>query len=92
MENNLLQACFNVRLIDRLPLVDMHLEASLVSLEQRRQIPTLGLMYIRALPMLNLYLLEMDIIFVLKVIRVVSIKVVPILRVQDYGMNWQLML
>ena len=46
MENNILRSCFNVQLLDRLSLVDMHQEASLVSLEQRREIQTLSLMYI----------------------------------------------
>ena len=46
IQNNVLRTCFNVRLIDRLSLVDMHREASLVSLDQRRQIQLLGLMYI----------------------------------------------
>ena len=45
MENNILRTCYNVRLVDRLSLVDMHLEASLVSLEQRTKIQLLGLMY-----------------------------------------------
>ena len=35
-----------MRLLDRLSLVDMHRDASLVSLEQRRKLQLLGLMYI----------------------------------------------
>ena len=46
MENNLLRTCYNVRLIDRLSIADMHREPSLVSLEQRRKIQLLSLMYI----------------------------------------------
>ena len=34
IENNILRTCYNVRLVDRLSLVGMHREASLVSLEQ----------------------------------------------------------
>ena len=46
MENNLLRTCYNVRLIDRLSIADMHREPSLISLEQRRKIQLLSLMYI----------------------------------------------
>ena len=46
MVNNLLRTCYNVRLLDRWSLVDMHCEASLVSLEQRRTVQLLGLMYV----------------------------------------------
>ena len=46
LQNNSLRMCYNVRLLDRLSLVDMHREASLVSLEQRRKCQLLCLMYI----------------------------------------------
>ena len=46
IQNNILRCCNNVRLLDRLTLVDMHRDASLVSLEQRRKLQLLGLMYI----------------------------------------------
>ena len=46
IQNNCLRTCYNVRLIDRLSLSEMHREANLVSLEQRRQIQILCLMYI----------------------------------------------
>ena len=46
LQNNSLRICYNVRLLDRLPLVDMHREASLVSLEQRRKCQLLCLMFI----------------------------------------------
>ena len=46
IQNNVLRTCYNVRLMDRLSLFDMHREACLVSLEQRRKTQLLGLMYI----------------------------------------------
>ena len=46
MENNILRTCFNVHLMDRMSLVDMHREAFLVSLEQRRIVQLLGFMYL----------------------------------------------
>ena len=46
MQNDILRTCFNVKLFDRLSLVDMYREASLVSLEQQRSIELLGLMNI----------------------------------------------
>ena len=46
MENNILRNCYNVRLLDQWSLVDIHREASLVSLEQRRPVQLLGLMYV----------------------------------------------
>ena len=60
IQNTILRCCYNVRLLDRLTLVDMHREASLVSLEHRRQIQLPGLMYIytRIVGMLKEYLLE----------------------------------
>ena len=38
--------CYNVRLLDRLSLLEIHREANLASLEQRRHIQLLCLMYI----------------------------------------------
>ena len=46
IQNNCLRICYNVRLLDRLSLNDMHREANLLSLEQRRYIQLLCLMYI----------------------------------------------
>ena len=46
MESNILRNCYNVRLLGQWSLVDMHREASLVSLEQRRTVQLLGLMYV----------------------------------------------
>ena len=46
IKNNALIMCYNVRLLDRLSLVDIHHEASLVSLEQRRKCQLLSLMYV----------------------------------------------
>ena len=46
LQNNILRMCYNVRLLDRLSLVDLHREACLVSLEQRRKSQLLGLMYV----------------------------------------------
>ena len=46
IQNNALTMCYNVRLLDRLSLVDIHHEASLVSLEQRRKCQLLSLMYV----------------------------------------------
>ena len=45
IQNNCLRACYNVRLLDRMSLVNMHRESNLVSLDQRRYIQLLGLMY-----------------------------------------------
>ena len=46
IQNNCLHTCYNARLLDCLTLIDMHREANLVSLEQRRHIQTLCMMYI----------------------------------------------
>ena len=46
IQNNCLRMCYNVRLLDRLGLIELHREANLVSLEQRRHIQLLCLMYI----------------------------------------------
>ena len=46
IQNNCLRMCYNVRLLDRLSLIELHREANLVSLEQRRHIQLLCLMYI----------------------------------------------
>ena len=46
IQNNCLRTCYNVRLLDRLTLIDMHREANLVSLEQGRQIQLLSLLSI----------------------------------------------
>ena len=46
IQNNCLRTCYNVRLLDRLTLNEMHCESNLVSLEQRRHIQVLCLMYI----------------------------------------------
>ena len=46
IQNNCLRICYNVRLLDRLSLLEIHHEANLVSLEQRRHIQLLCLMYI----------------------------------------------
>ena len=46
IQNNALRTCYNVRLLDRMSLVDIHREACLVSLEQRRKTQIVGLMYI----------------------------------------------
>ena len=46
IQNNCLRICFNVRLVDRLTLSEMHHEATLVSLEQKRHIQLLCLIYV----------------------------------------------
>ena len=46
IQNNCSRTCYNVKLLDRLTLNEMHLEAKLASLEQRRQLQLLCLMYI----------------------------------------------
>ena len=51
IENNILRTSYNVRLVDRLSIVDMHREASLISLEQRRKIQLLSCTCIRILQM-----------------------------------------
>ena len=45
IQNNILRTCYNVKLLDRLSLVEMHREAVHVSLEQRRIVQLLDLMY-----------------------------------------------
>ena len=46
IQNNCLRTCYDVRLRDRVTLINMHEQANLVSLEQRRQVQLLSLMYI----------------------------------------------
>ena len=46
LQNNALRTCYNVRLWDRISIVDMHRRARLLSLEQRRQKQLLCLMFI----------------------------------------------
>ena len=46
MQNNALQLCLDLRLNDRISLVEIHRRANLVSLEQRRCIQLLSLSYI----------------------------------------------
>ena len=46
IQNNCLHICYDVRLRDRVTLINMHEHANLVSLEQRRQVQILSLMYI----------------------------------------------
>ena len=46
MQYNALYVCFNVRLHDRVTIEGMHRRANLLSLEQRRQIQVLCLMFI----------------------------------------------
>ena len=45
LQNDALRICFNVRLRDRVSIVQMHCRAKLLSLEQRRQVQLLNLMY-----------------------------------------------
>ena len=45
-QNDALRVCFNVRLRDRISIVQMHRRAKLLSLEQRRQVQLLNLMFI----------------------------------------------
>ena len=53
IENKILRTSYrpNVRLVDRLSIVDMHREASLISLEQRRKIQLSSCTCIRILQM-----------------------------------------
>ena len=46
LQNNALRVCFNVRLRDRVAIKGMHVRANLLSLEQRRRVQLLSLMYI----------------------------------------------
>ena len=46
LQNHALRVCYNVRLRDRVSIVQMHNDAGLLSLEQRRQIQLLSLMFI----------------------------------------------
>ena len=46
LQNDALRVCFNVRLRDRVSIVQMHSRAKLLSLEQRRQLQLLNLMFI----------------------------------------------
>ena len=45
LQNDSLRICFNVRLRDRVAIVQMHRKAKLLSLEQRRQMQLLNLMF-----------------------------------------------
>ena len=53
LQNNALRVCFNVRLRDRVAVKGMHNRANLLSLEQRRQIQVLCLMFIHKYRDLN---------------------------------------
>ena len=46
MQNDVLQYCYNVRLADRVTIVDLHTRAKLSSLEQRRIRQLLGLQFL----------------------------------------------
>ena len=46
LQNNALRVCFNVRLRDRISVAGMHNRANLLSLDQRRQIQVLSLLFI----------------------------------------------
>ena len=46
LQNNALRICFNIRLRDRVTIVQMHHRAKLLSLEQRRQKQLLNLLFI----------------------------------------------
>ena len=46
MQNHALRVCYNVRLRDRVSIRNMHIRANLLSLEQRRQIQILSMMFI----------------------------------------------
>ena len=91
IQNNCLRMCYNVRLLDRLSLIELHREANLVSFEQRRHIQLLCLMYIyKKFVNVERVLLEIldkgaGITFVWIITRVLNIKIVPILKGQYYG-------
>ena len=45
IQNDALRTCYNVRRRDKMSIVNMHAKAKLLSLQQRRNIQLLGLMY-----------------------------------------------
>ena len=46
LQNNALRVCFNVKLRDRVAVRGLHVRSNLLSLEQRRQVQLLSLMFI----------------------------------------------
>ena len=54
LQNDALRICFNVKMRDRVSIVQMHLRANLLSLEQRRQKQLLNLMFIYKLRHVNI--------------------------------------
>ena len=46
LQNNVLRVCINVRLHDRMIILEMHTRARILSIEQRRRIQLLNMMFI----------------------------------------------
>ena len=46
LQNHALRVCYNVRLRDRVSIKNMHVRAKLLSLEQRRHIQILNMMFL----------------------------------------------
>ena len=57
MQNNALRTCFNVKRGDKLSMANMHKKAKLLSLEQRRSLQLLHLMFIHKENVSNLRLI-----------------------------------